>query len=208
MLGVNHHSPSYCHPPNHGQTPPTHARIRLPGQPPGLQHIGEMAERFKAPVLKTGEGSNLPWVRIPLSPPDTQDAPKGAICVSGGESGLAEAARVRRIRVERIRTADWLALGRLRTRVRCMDAPHNPTREIRRSDAPKGAFCVSGGESEVAEAAWVGQIRLERIRIAEWPALKRSSEGLGAWIHSTLPPRKSKVHEAPKGAFFIRCNHP
>ena len=31
--------------------------------------IGEMAERFKAPVLKTGEGSNLPWVRIPLSPP-------------------------------------------------------------------------------------------------------------------------------------------
>ena len=30
---------------------------------------GEMAERFKAPVLKTGEGSNLPWVRIPLSPP-------------------------------------------------------------------------------------------------------------------------------------------
>ena len=228
-----------------------------------------MAERFKAPVLKTGEGSNLPWVRIPLSPPDTQDAPKGAFCVSGGESGLAEAARVRRIRLERIRTADWLALGRLRTRVRCMDAPHNPTREIRRSDAPKGAFyvsgggsglaeatrvrrirlerirtaewlalgrlrtrvrcmdaphnptreirrsdapkgafCVSGGESEVAEAAWVGQIRLERIRIAEWPALKRSSEGLGAWIHSTLPLRKSKVPDAPKGAFFIRCNHP
>lgn len=32
-------------------------------------NIGEMAERFKAPVLKTGEGSNLPWVRIPLSPP-------------------------------------------------------------------------------------------------------------------------------------------
>lgn len=30
---------------------------------------GEMAERFKAPVLKTGEGSFLPWVRIPLSPP-------------------------------------------------------------------------------------------------------------------------------------------
>lgn len=28
-----------------------------------------MAERLKAPVLKTGEGSNLPWVRIPLSPP-------------------------------------------------------------------------------------------------------------------------------------------
>lgn len=35
-----------------------------------------MAERFKAPVLKTGEGSNLPWVRIPLSPPSIQKAPE------------------------------------------------------------------------------------------------------------------------------------
>src|SRR6185312_12401970 len=37
---------------------------------PATTEYGEMAERFKAPVLKTGEGSNLPWVRIPLSPPD------------------------------------------------------------------------------------------------------------------------------------------
>src|SRR5689334_14679737 len=36
---------------------------------PERDFSGEMAERFKAPVLKTGEGSNLPWVRIPLSPP-------------------------------------------------------------------------------------------------------------------------------------------
>lgn len=35
---------------------------------------GEMAERFKAPVLKTGEGSFLPWVRIPLSPPITYNS--------------------------------------------------------------------------------------------------------------------------------------
>ncbi len=27
---------------------------------------------FKAPVLKTGEGESLPWVRIPLSPPHIQ----------------------------------------------------------------------------------------------------------------------------------------
>lgn len=32
---------------------------------------GEMAERFKAPVLKTGEALKPPWVRIPLSPPLT-----------------------------------------------------------------------------------------------------------------------------------------
>ena len=31
---------------------------------------GEMAERFKAAVLKTVEGSPPPWVRIPVSPPD------------------------------------------------------------------------------------------------------------------------------------------
>src|SRR3954467_1253108 len=30
---------------------------------------GGMAERFKAPVLKTGVGASPPWVRIPLPPP-------------------------------------------------------------------------------------------------------------------------------------------
>jgi hypothetical protein len=31
---------------------------------------GEMAEWFKAAVLKTAVGVSLPWVRIPLSPPN------------------------------------------------------------------------------------------------------------------------------------------
>src|SRR5437868_3410022 len=30
---------------------------------------GWVAERFKAPVLKTGEGASSPWVRIPPHPP-------------------------------------------------------------------------------------------------------------------------------------------
>ena len=34
-----------------------------------LGHNGEVVERFKAPVLKIGVGSSLPWVRIPPSPP-------------------------------------------------------------------------------------------------------------------------------------------
>src|SRR5687768_6487039 len=34
-----------------------------------LKAVGEMAERFKAPVLKTGVVAIPPWVRIPLSPP-------------------------------------------------------------------------------------------------------------------------------------------
>jgi hypothetical protein len=50
---------------------------------------GEMAEWFKAAVLKTAVGLRPPWVRIPLSPPDTKRAPKGAFFVSGGESGAA-----------------------------------------------------------------------------------------------------------------------
>src|ERR1700750_419292 len=31
--------------------------------------LGEVVEWFKAPVLKTGVGASLPWVRIPPSPP-------------------------------------------------------------------------------------------------------------------------------------------
>lgn len=34
-------------------------------------HDGGMAERFKAPVLKTGVGASSPWVRIPLPPPES-----------------------------------------------------------------------------------------------------------------------------------------
>jgi hypothetical protein len=36
---------------------------------PGDPRSGEVAEWFKAPVLKTGVGASLPWVRIPPSPP-------------------------------------------------------------------------------------------------------------------------------------------
>ena len=40
--------------------------------------MGEMAERLNAPVLKTGRGASSSWVRIPLSPPQSNNAPKGA----------------------------------------------------------------------------------------------------------------------------------
>src|SRR4051812_20624223 len=47
---------------------------RQHGESPGdwrnvPSNCGEMAERFKAAVLKTAVGASLPWVRIPLSPP-------------------------------------------------------------------------------------------------------------------------------------------
>ena len=38
----------------------------------GATKIGEMAERFKALVLKTSVVAIPPWVRIPLSPPTTR----------------------------------------------------------------------------------------------------------------------------------------
>ncbi len=34
-----------------------------------MSRCGWVAERFKAPVLKTGEVARLPWVRIPPHPP-------------------------------------------------------------------------------------------------------------------------------------------
>lgn len=34
-----------------------------------FKQYGWVAERLKAPVLKTGEGVSFPWVRIPPHPP-------------------------------------------------------------------------------------------------------------------------------------------
>src|SRR4051812_12462554 len=45
------------------------ARRHPPRVVPEVQIRGEVAERFKAPVLKTGAAAMLPWVRIPPSPP-------------------------------------------------------------------------------------------------------------------------------------------
>jgi hypothetical protein len=42
-----------------------------------------MAERFKAPVLKTGVGASSPWVRIPLPPPDVTSALSPSADVDG-----------------------------------------------------------------------------------------------------------------------------
>jgi hypothetical protein len=54
---------------------PASAQVRVnhflfPGAAFRGVRLGEMAEWFKAPVLKTGVGATPPWVRIPLSPPD------------------------------------------------------------------------------------------------------------------------------------------
>jgi hypothetical protein len=51
------------------------------------KYNGEMAEWFKAAVLKTAVGVSLPWVRIPLSPPPIKKRPAGRFFMGGGESG-------------------------------------------------------------------------------------------------------------------------
>ena len=47
---------------------------------------GRVAERFKAPVLKTGVGASPPWVRIPPLPP-LKGPPMGAFI---GGTGFGE----------------------------------------------------------------------------------------------------------------------
>ncbi len=45
-----------------------------PGPEPAVHPIhGRVAERFKAPVLKTGVRETVPWVRIPPLPPNAVD---------------------------------------------------------------------------------------------------------------------------------------
>ena len=109
-----------------------------------------------------------------LSARYTRRPERGVLRIWRREVG-AEATRVRRIRRERIRTAEWLALGRLRTRVRCMYAPHNPTREIRRSRRPERGVLRIWRREVGAEATRVRRIRQERIRTPEWLALERAA---------------------------------
>src|SRR6185312_11881200 len=58
--------------------------------------IGWVAERFKAPVLKTGAGASPPWVRIPPHPP----TPFGPACPRPSGQGSACLARQREGQVQ------------------------------------------------------------------------------------------------------------
>ena len=62
---------------------------------------GGMAERFKAPVLKTGVGASPPWVRIPLPPPLSCSEPEMRLPLGAFfflfQRRLAEAAEPRRL---------------------------------------------------------------------------------------------------------------
>ena len=64
--------------------------LRLPARY-NARRCGEVAEWFKAPVLKTDEGESPPWVRIPPSPPLQKGPTRGLFC-SGGEGGVHEPA--------------------------------------------------------------------------------------------------------------------
>src|ERR1700759_511422 len=46
--------------------------------------LGWVAEWFKAPVLKTGRGATLSWVRIPPHPPPRRPPPCGTVRVTAG----------------------------------------------------------------------------------------------------------------------------
>ncbi len=92
----------------------------MPGVKPALRwdgnEYGEMAERFKAPVLKTGVVAIPPWVRIPLSPPRLRYFRYSGSCANqptlwasvirpgaGGRRGLVTAAQALSIK----RIGNW-----------------------------------------------------------------------------------------------------
>lgn len=60
------------------QTASLSAVVAAPTHPAAEVHAGWVAERFKAPVLKTGEGASSPWVRIPPHPPGSPGETRAA----------------------------------------------------------------------------------------------------------------------------------
>ncbi len=121
---------------------------------------------------------------------------RGVLRIWRREMG-ADAARVRRIRPERIRTAEWLAPERSGG-VGCMDAPNNPrppanyqfVKQIRKE--PRWGFFVSGGESgQEIPRGFDGFARSESGQPNGWP--RSAAEGLGAWMHPTIPGRRPTI---------------
>ena len=76
-----------------------------------LQRRGGVAERFIAPVLKTGNGASRSWVRIPPPPPHSQgkSARRGALSPTFPPPvQRAVTARVRRAEIEKHATCHTL----------------------------------------------------------------------------------------------------
>ena len=118
--------------------------------------FGEVAEWSKAPDLKSGVRLAVPWVRIPPSPPGTQNAPFGAFCVPGEADGVDEPTRVRQICLEQI----WTAGGwpRAQRGVRLRDEPNNPTLSARNAKRPfLGRFSFRVGVCISGRSVWFGR---------------------------------------------------
>ena len=148
---------------------------------------GEMAERFKAAVLKTAVGLRPPWVRIPLSPPDTQGPPQGGFCVSGGAQCVDERTRFDTSAGLPMCTAQppegrgpWMA------RV-------NPTLSATQGP-PQGGFCVSGGAQCVDERTRFDTSAGLPMCTAQPPG------GRGPW-RARVNPTLSATQGPRKGAF-------
>src|SRR6185437_11529514 len=87
-----------------------------------------MAEWSKAPDLKSGVRLAVPWVRIPLSPPETKAPLHGAFFVSV-EGVVWTSPLVRQICLEQIWTAEGWPRAQRGARLR--DEPSNPTLSAR-----------------------------------------------------------------------------
>ncbi len=130
---------------------------------------------------------------------------RGVLRIWWREEG-ADAARVRRIRRERIRTAEWLALERVARK----GWVHGCTQQSLATDryqhgAPrKGRFAYlaerKGCRGRAGSTDSPGANPDSRMA----GPVARSAEGLGAWMHPTIPGHRSlSARSAPKGAFCV-----
>jgi len=118
----------------------------------------------------------------------------------------AEATRVRRIRPERIRTAEWLALERAARK----GWVHGCTQQSKATDHYHHEAPRPGRLAYLAERKGCRRRAGSTDSTGENPDSRmagpgaRRAEGLGAWMHPTIPGHRSlSAQNAPEGAFGV-----
>ena len=122
--------------------------------------LGEVAEWFKAEVLKTSVGASLPWVRIPPSPP----APPGV-------SGVARPSRSDPVLTKVLRGIEKIPLDEPSNLVRrswpdhgrCLKPPPRLLQEVRSPAlvdwlGQRAQYVLSFGAERHAGVSWEGDL--------------------------------------------------
>ena len=151
----------------------------------------------------TREGSSTP-----LSPPDTQNAPKGAFCVSGGERGVDEPSRVRQFCLEQNWTAEGWPRSAQREGVGPMDGPNNPSRTSRNGTAHRSRRSVCLTERSVDGPSRVTRriLRLA-LRASDSPFAPQRPATTGDKLSETNRAPAPPTHTTPGSSSPMRPDH-